>query len=69
MSIQDNFGHFMPAITIEDVAGPDEPLRFKWAGYDVEFCPRKRTVTAPLAAADGALQSWLRTIFGDEVLA
>lgn len=56
---------FMPHVTEVEV----EPFRFKWCGVPVSFDPKTRTVTAPLSAADPSLQSWLRTIFGDEVAA
>jgi hypothetical protein len=57
---------FTPDVVVNEVAAPDQPFRFKWLGVEVSFCPKTRTVTAPLSAADPSLQSWLRTIFGDE---
>ena len=60
---------FMPDVTVEEVVAPDAPFRFRWLGVEVAYDPKANTVTAPLSAADPALQSWLRTIFGDEATA
>jgi hypothetical protein len=67
MTVQEHPYVFLPDVIVEEVVAPDAPFRFKWLGVDVAYDAKANTVTAPLSAADPALQSWLRTIFGDEV--